>query len=147
MPRKVGEVRAQAPEHQKSVPTGAGRERRSVAGSILGILGGLMGIVAALGGFVTYMVGETGAIPEKYMGLLVPKHIAFPAVGVLFALMGVVAGAASLDNPKTAAKLMVVSAVGGVATSLILYAPATILLICGAYFCLTPEGPPRWLPI
>jgi hypothetical protein len=119
-------------------------ERRVVAGCILGILGGLIGIVGALGGFLTYVVGESGLIPEKYVSLLVPKHIYLPAVAVLFAVLGIVAGAASLDDPETAGKLMIVSAVGGVGCVLLLYSLAALLLIAGAYFCLTHRGKPSW---
>jgi hypothetical protein len=122
-------------------------ERRKTIGCILGVLGGLFGVVGALGGFVTYMIGDTGLIPEKYVPLLVPKHIAFPALGVLFALLGVIAGAASLDNPRTAGKLMIVSAVGGAGTALILYAPAALLLLAGSYFSLTHAGKPSWCPL
>lgn len=118
--------------------------RRRIVGCILGILGGLFGIIGALGGFVTYMVGESGLIPEKYVSLLVPKHIVFPALGVLFALLGIVAGAASIEDPETAGKLMIVSAVGGTGTALLLYAPAALLLLAGGYFSLTHRGKPSW---
>ena len=93
---------------------------------------------------MTYLVAQGGVIPEEYLPLLAPKHIVFPALGVLFALLGVVAGAASLENPETAGKLMIVSAVGGAGTSLILYAPAALLLLAGSYFSLTHKGKPSW---
>jgi|GEM_PF-5342231 len=138
---------AKPPVAPTKVPPSEQNERRRTIGCILGVLGGLFGIVGALGGFVTYMVGESGLIPEKYVSLLVPKHIVFPALGVLFALLGIVAGAASLDNPRTAGKFMIVSAVGGAATALLLYAPAALLLLAGGYFSLTHTGKPRWCPL
>jgi hypothetical protein len=129
------------------VPSPERNERRRTVGCILGVLGGLFGIVGALGGFVTYMIGDSGLIPEKYVSLLVPKHIVFPALGVLFALLGIVAGAASLDDPRTAGKFMIISAVGGAGTALLLYTPAALLLLAGGYFSLTHAGKPRWCPL
>ena len=115
---------------------------RTTAAIILGVIGGLFGFATAIGGFVLSKLNELlpGLIPEEFAIFVVPKHIAFPLIGVLFATLGIIGASMAGSEPKLAGLWMILSAVGGAASVLVLYVPPYLLLWAAAYFAFTPDG-------
>lgn len=107
----------------------------TVAALIIGIFGSMAGFI---GGILALFLGGVGAaFGAEDAGTVVGGSVA--AIGL--SILGLVGAALSIAKPRTAATLMIISAIGGLIAIFVAYILATILLVIAALFAFLGRKP------